>query len=311
MEIQPFNPAEWRKQEVSTRMIPWVGGKVVFLTPSTNHDPRVMASLVKALDDGWTTYADLTGRTPGPHKQVLGKPSFVALPKPNLSCGVGCGYVGVTGVELGKFAQDDYPRLRRNPRDVPHYIFYEMGRNFYTFGRRHSEFTTGFAVFMRYVLIDALGLDDQEIEVRRKIEAVESRIGDTRHSFGAFFTNHSGLGEKVARLPNLHPSDQPVTYASAMLRLRREHGGDAWVRGFFHHLATAAEVEVRDEASALVQARTWFLCACLAAQSDLSSDFCDRWRLPLPPATRQALATFPWGPEASLESLGKHLPPES
>lgn len=308
VEIQPFNPDKWKEHQVSTRMVPWLGQRVVFLTASSNHSPRVMTALVESLDKGWEVYADLTGRQPGRHKQVLDKPSFVALPRPDLSCGIGCGFLGVSGVELGKFDQDDYPRLQRNIRDVPHYMFYEMGRNFYTFGKKHSEFTTGFAVFMRYVVIDALGLDDAELETRRRIEEVEARLGATDHTFARLFTNHSGLGEKAPRLADVHPCDQPVTYASAMLRLRREHGGDAWVRRFFQLLATAPDVEVRDEAGALVQARHWFLCACLAAQADLSPDFCDRWRMTLPPTTRQALATFPWGPGATLDSLNKHLP---
>ena len=43
---------------------------------------------------------------------------------------------------------------------MPHYYFYEMGRNFYTFGDRHSLFITGYAVFMRYACMDALKCED-------------------------------------------------------------------------------------------------------------------------------------------------------
>ncbi len=50
----------------------------------------------------------------------------------------GCGYVGSTGIELALFYDRDYADLQRRPDAMPHYVFYEMGRNFYTFGDRHS-----------------------------------------------------------------------------------------------------------------------------------------------------------------------------
>jgi hypothetical protein len=44
-----------------------------------------------------------------------------------------------------------------------------MGRNFYTFGDRHSCFTTGFAVFMRCVCMDTLGCHDDDRRTREVI----------------------------------------------------------------------------------------------------------------------------------------------
>jgi hypothetical protein len=38
-----------------------------------------------------------------------------------------------------------------------------------------------------------------------------------------------------------------------MLRLRRENGGDAWVKRFFRHLATCPEADSGTEAGALKQ----------------------------------------------------------
>jgi hypothetical protein len=49
--------------------------------------------------------------------------------------------------------------------------------NFYTFGDRHSCFTTGFAVFMRYVCMDTLGCHDDE-QVREAVAAVDWRQPD-------------------------------------------------------------------------------------------------------------------------------------
>ena len=90
------------------------------------------------------------------------------------------------------------------------------------------------------------------------------------------------------------PSDQPVRYAAAMLRLRREHGGDAWVKRFFSELATCPRVKANTRAGALSQGWSWLLCASVAAQKDLSPVFCGEWKLPLAPDTRMALAKIDW-----------------
>ena len=113
---------------------------------------------------------------------------------------------------------------------MPHYVFYEMGRNYYTFGDRHSCFITGFAVFMRYVCMDALQCEDTDAQTRKVIESVEPRFVASERSYLDLFTMSTGVGEKVSRIKDangkvIHPSDQPVCYASAMLRLRRENGG--------------------------------------------------------------------------------------
>lgn len=294
-----FNPERWEKRGFSTMLTPWRGERIVLLTPSADLDRDVMGALVTQLDAGWKVYEDLTGRSPGRHRHLDGLATIAAVPDAGLTCGVGCGFVGVSGIELGKFAQDDYPRLRKNPRDVPHYCFYEMGRNFYTFGGRHDSFTTGFAVFMRYVCLDALKLDDSERDTRRFIEGAEALHSASDMDWLQAFTMHGGLGEKAPRLKDaqgreLHPSDQPVLYASAMLRLRREFGGDDWVRRFFAELATAPEAPARNPQNALLQSRLWLLAASSAANRDLSPVFNDQWRLPVDDRLRHVLREADW-----------------
>jgi hypothetical protein len=66
---------------------------------------------------------------------------------------------------------------------MPHYVFYEMGRNFYTFGDRHSCFITGFAVFMRYVCMDALKCEDTDARTRQVIEGIEPLLSASGLSF--------------------------------------------------------------------------------------------------------------------------------
>jgi hypothetical protein len=294
-----FQLEVWEKKGTSTKLLPWKGDRVVFLTTAGEYDRRVLAQWVQRLDEGWGLYASLTGAEPGRFKELEGKPTIAAVPSDEYTCGAGCGYVGLTGIELAMFYDWNYPALQRNPDAMPHYVFYEMGRNFYTFGDRHSCFTTGFAVFMRYVCMDALGCEDDDLETRRVIERAESLIARSDMPFLRMFTDVDGLDEKAPRLKDeqgrwVHPSDQPVTYASAMLRLRREYGGDDWVRRFFRALATGPTAPSNTLPGARGQCWSWLICASLAAGKDLTPLFVDEWRLPLLAVTRTELAALDW-----------------
>jgi hypothetical protein len=250
-----FQPQTWKAKGQSTMLLPWAGSNVVFLTTPGDYDGRLMARWVGALDGGWALYADLTGRQPLPLKQLQGKVTIAAVPGFDFTCGAGCGLVGYSGIELAMFYRWNYPALQRDPDAIPHYVFYEMGRNFYTFGDRHSCFTTGFAVFMRYVCMDALQCHDADRRTREVIESAEAQVKRNGLPFLRTFTNADGLGEKEPRLKDasgkpIQPSDQPVTYASAMLRLRHENGGNDWVRRFCRVLrqCPAARENTRDGA---------------------------------------------------------------
>lgn len=293
-----FQPESWKKRGLSLQLILWTGTNVVFLTTDDTLDPGLMSIWVSRLDAGWQVYADLTGRAPSPERQIEGKVTIAAVPGYDLTCGAGCGYVGATGIELAMFYDDNYPELKAHPNAMPHYVFYEMGRNYYTFGDRHSCFITGFAVFMRYVCMDALKCEDADAQTRKIIERVEPRFSASGLTFLDLFTT-IGKGEKASRIKDgsgklIEPSDQPVCYASAMLRLRRENGGDAWVRRFFHHLANCPTSNPDTEQGALNQSWYWLLCSSIAAKKDLSPVFVGEWKLPITDETRLALGRIDW-----------------
>jgi hypothetical protein len=196
------------------------------------------------------------------------------------------------------FYDSNYPELKAHPNAMPHYVFYEMGRNYYTFGDRHSCFITGFAVFMRYVCMDALKCEDTDAQMRKVVEGVEPRFSTSGLSFLDLFTT-IGKGEKASRIKDgsgnlIEPSDQPVCYASAMLCLRRENGGDGWVKRFFHELAACPNSNPDIKTGALNQSWYWLLCASVAAQKDLSPVFAEEWKLPIAEETHAALGGIDW-----------------
>lgn len=294
-----FQPEAWERKQLSTLLLPWTGTNVVFLTTNGTYDLGLMSRWVSRLDQGWALYADLMGERPRPLKQLDGRATIAAVPGFEFTCGAGCGYLGSTGVELAMFYDWNYPALRKNTNAMPHYVFYEMGRNFFTLGDRHSAFTTGFAVFMRYVCMDTLGCTDEDTATRRTIEEVERMVRTGDMPFLKTFTNVDGLPEKEPRVKDaaghwVNPSDQPVTYASAMLRLWREQGGNDWVRRCFRALAQGPSAPENTREGALAQSWNWLVAASVAARKDLSPVFVEDWRLPLSAETRKELAAVDW-----------------
>jgi hypothetical protein len=61
-----IDPNHWKATNTSTKLYPWQGREVVFLTTRSDLDREVMARFLSRLDDGWRLYADLTGRRPEP-----------------------------------------------------------------------------------------------------------------------------------------------------------------------------------------------------------------------------------------------------
>lgn len=292
---KPFYPDRWKAKEQSTELHPWEGEHTVFLTTSPDLDPKTMAIFLERLDGGWKVYADLVGRTPHRHLTYSNKPTIAAVPDASYTCGLGCGFLGATGVEVGGFYDHDYPLVQKQPKAFPHLYFYEIGRNYFLFGDQIPDSATGFAVFMRYVCMDTLGCEDPDQRTREAIEKAESLAAQSDLSFAQLFTNSAGIGEKAGRIKGLSPSDQPVMYASVMLKLRRDHGGDAWTKRFFHALAQCPKAPRSGTAeSAKVQSLNWLVAASCAAKQDLSGLFVERWRMTLDDHARATLAKIDW-----------------
>ena len=293
-----FYPDRWKKAGADFEMLAWEGQNVVFLTKKGEYKKDELSAFVGRLDEGWQAYAELVGEQPRRLKAFRGKPTICALPKSNLSCGYGCGFVGATGIEASAFYSIDLPNFKKHPNSFQHYYFYEMGRNYFVFGDRHSLFTTGYAVFMRYVCMDRLSCKDLDAKTRQTIQRCEEVYAKSDIAFFDAFTN-LGSGEKANRLKDangrrISPSDQPVMYATAMLKLRRDFGGDDFVKRFYHALRDCSPAKATSIESAQVQAFNWLVCASIAAQKDLTPVFADRWRMPVSDSQRAILEKTNW-----------------
>ncbi|MFG0254208.1 MAG: calcium-binding protein [Rhodopirellula sp. JB053] len=297
-----FYPARWTQQEVSGELYPWKGTEVVLLTTEKELAADTMKVFLGHLDRGWAYYHKITGRTPRPYKTHEGKPTIAAVPNASLTCGLGCGMVGATGIEVGKFPSD-WKEVRQNAQAMPHYYFYEMGRNYYVFGRKHDCFVTGYAVFMRYCCMDELKLIDNDVRTRQAIENAIDAYAESDLDFITAMTHSGSLSEKQQRIRSYRgPCDQPVMYASAMLRLRRDYGGDEFVQRFYHALhempAYGENERGQKPDNAKRQSVIWLLTACRAAKQDLSPMYVDQWRLPLSDEARELIQQTDWADES-------------
>lgn len=293
-----FYPRKWRQAGADFEMLAWNGKNVSLVTKKGTYDRKQMTKFVNLLDGGWQYYEEIVGAAPKQFRHVDGRGTICAMPAGNLSCGLGCGYLGMTGIEVAAFYRTDFPNFTERDSSFSHYYFYEMGRNYFIFKDRHSIFTTGYAVFMRYVCMDKLQLKDRDRRTRKTIEECEAIYADSKLDFISTFTNFS-QNEKGNRLANskgraIVPSDQPVMYATAMLKLRKSYGGDAWVKKFYHAMRQCEPYRATDRESALPQCYNWLVCASLAAEKDLTSIFSDRWRLPMSKKQKEIMSKTDW-----------------
>jgi len=291
-----FYPKRWVKQGVSTKMYAWEGTGICLLTQTNDLDPQLMKTFVGNLDRGYQYYREMVGQSPKSYKIWLDKPVIASVPSSRLTCGFACGFIGATGIEVSNFA-NDYKAVKANADAMPHYYYYEMGRNYYVFDRRHNAFVTGFAVFMRYCCLDSLKIVDNDNKTRSAIDEAINAYEMSDLGFVKAFTSAGGLSEKQSRFDDYEgPCDQPVMYASAMLKLRNEFGGDEFVKRFYHTIRKMPQLGdgSKNASDAQKQCLCWMIAASRAAKQDLSSLFADTWRLPVSKDLRLAMKETDW-----------------
>lgn len=147
----------------TTNLYKYEGEKTMLLAKSNDLDISIMRKWTDILDGAYNFYQTCTGREPDflPSTHINNR-STIASADP--TCGGGCGYLGATGIELldAYFDQSYISILTENKYEQIY--FYEMGRNFWFYGNKLSyendPITTGYAVFMRFMSMKYLGIDN-------------------------------------------------------------------------------------------------------------------------------------------------------
>ena len=92
---------------------------------------------------------------------------------------------------------------------------------------------------LRNIIQPLLALERQfaDYEVLVELAAAEAEFAKTKLTFLQGFTAvTTGGRDEYVDLILGYPSNAAALYASAMLKLRRDYGGDEWVKGFFNYL---------------------------------------------------------------------------
>jgi serralysin len=270
----------------------WEGRNVALLVPAGSSCSGPQArKMLKALDAAYDYYDGVAGRKPieVPQRMVDGRLTIAWAAKTCEGIGAGCGNVGYTGVEM---AAPYYDRFCVGVRDKDEYDqvpFYELGRNFwhdtaqleYKDPDKIGSVTTGYAVAMRFLAMDAAGVkpgpfNGQDFAKFRK--SIESAVDD-------YAADGSLKWDNTLRIYQ-GPSGRsgPDLAASIFLRLKSVHGED-----FMKRFIAAADA--LPAAGTTQQAMDNFVTAASgAAQTDLGPIFKNLWAWPVSHAQLDELA---------------------
>ena len=149
-------------------MYKYEGAKTMLLAKDNTLDTVIMRKWLNAMDGAYNFYTLCTGQEPYHLPSTyINQKSTIASADP--TCGAGCGYLGATGIELLDVYFDLCFTSILFENKYEQITFYEFGRNFWFYGNKlsylHDPITTGYAVFMRFMSMKYIGVDDHPSHV--------------------------------------------------------------------------------------------------------------------------------------------------
>jgi hypothetical protein len=277
----------------------WKGKYVALLTETNTLDRYVMKHWLNILDSAYAYYAKCTGREPGrepgcePGCRAPGEQLTIAsVPE---TCGAGCGYLGWHGVEIqAPYFNGSYEHVRDH-NQFHQMFFYELGRNFWFFSNKIAYYGypahgvyTGFAVFMRFIVMDYAGAEGMPfdgmpfVDFKNTVRGLRQRYLDGGHTW------ENTLGEGHS-FPNGY--DATDLFASFAFYLMENYGGKAWVENVWRYVAQRPDAEVAADSAATTQRAVdnWIVASSQAANTNLAAVF-EEWRWPVSDAVKTELA---------------------
>lgn len=272
----------------------WEGKYTTVLSRGNTLPVADMTAILDATDATYQYYKAATGFTPSPAKLYHGKLTLADVPA---TCGAGCGYLGATGIELQNTYFDILTTGVHDHAQFDQVFFYEFGRNFWHLGSQleylgpdnTSTITTGFAVFMRFMAMDAAAVAGGPYgawtyaDFRARVEAmIDLYLADGTQTWATTLK----LGHAQANNPSgLGATD---LFASFCFRLRRDQGGDAFIQKLWIEAAKRPTAATTQDA-----VDNFFLAACAAGNKNLTTLFETTWRWPLSAAAKTAASAYP------------------
>lgn len=256
---------------------------------SRSFDENTIRDMLSRLDDAWSEYQTVTNRTPTEfiiYTTSGGKnlAPIVVLPYAKMICnGLGCGYVGNTGIEIASdwFEQEIYNDYAAENK-LNTVLFYEMGRNYFVYNnlkpiRNDGEelgMETGFSVFMREVIAERINspLRDENIATLNQIrEMFPIYLNDNTLDWETTFLNGNYPTNGTGYTP-----DNNAMVAS-MLHYLKDQLGSEFESNFFRFANNRGEGQPQNDLFYSV----FFKSASDAVNRNLAQEFTS-WKLPLP-----------------------------
>lgn len=271
-------------------LVPWVGRNLAVLTPQAGtFDPWIMTQIVDALDRAWDYYASVTGRQPTLYKQYNGVDTVAVVPADTCG-GAACSYLGNTGNEI---LPPYFQTLYNGVESLDQYdqvLFYEFGRNFWFYGAPlapsdtyGSTVTTGYAVFMRFQSIDAIGVQGGPFE-GTPYSQFESQDWGIASTYDADLTKTFANTLEVGASPSVYGGTD--FFASIVHLLATHYGGDCFIRTFLSDALSQPSASTDDAA-----VTNFVNAASQASGVDLGPFFYDYWAFPQSNGTVNARAS--------------------
>ncbi len=260
------------------------GRKVALAVAARDTDQAVLQQALKALDAAYACYAEATGREPAERKESMWK-GCTLVAEVEKTCGAGCGYLGTRGIEIMPAYLQTLLTGIATKQQYDQVLFYELGRNFWFYGdqleyqaadAKTGSVTTGYAVFMRFVAMEAAGVEGGPFnqrpfaEFRAEVEGlVDSYERDPQWTWQTTLREAKGVPNKMS----LGATD---LFASFCFRLMREFGGPAYIGRLWREVGRCPAAKTTQDA-----VDNFVVAASLAAKRDLAPMFVAQWRWPV------------------------------
>lgn len=288
-------------------MYAWDSGKyVTLLTPRANYDKAIIRKLISSYDRAWEFHLKAAGAPmiKTPENTINNKATIAVVVK---TCGAGCGRIGAHGIEINEeYFKEEYSSLLNNTRRRHHIVFYEMGRNFYTYSKQLSvpggteeSYNTSinllYSISMQFFAIDYARIPRENWFIAGRVSGA-AFFKDTEEIYQTYLKDKSFNFNNTIRVQK-SPQHQRKTqtyergggdlYAAFFFELARRYGGQKFALRFWK------EVGKRPAATSLATAvDNLIIAASKAAGNNLETLFVDEWRFPLSKGAKAELSTF-------------------
>ena len=288
----------------SCDLSPWEGKNVVLLTPRSDLDSKTMTRLLDALDRVYEFYRDVTGREPHKLKGTTrnGRMTLAVIPSAGAASSSSPAKGkdtpqalppwGAAGVEwTGETFRTFYERAYRQEQIDPA-VFAAMGRCFWFYDDRleyrSSDATgvvpAGYSSCMRLLALEGVNLPLGTIQAASFQEyrkAVEKLVDHYEADTSLRWENTLRVGRSPTNALELGGEE---LFASFLLRLRRDCGGDEFLKRFLREVMRRGAAKTTQDAI-----DNFVASAGIAARRDLTTRFTTQWRWPVSATVQEEL----------------------